>query len=505
MVTLIFSVVYTNYDAGQAYFVTPTRFWEFSIGGLLAMLPAATKMPSRLQNVLGWAGVVGIVLAALAFDSDTAFPGYTALLPVLGAGLFLRYGSHQRVSGIYWWASLKPSLRMGDWSYAIYLWHWPLIIVAEYQLEPFTWPYKFGVIALTFILSAASQRLIEDPLRHAKPFKIPTRAFTLMASNMAIIAAFTFFLPQALSPDTNEEVAIEECTGANALLNDCQDKGLGGQPAIAATQVQKEEEEDTFPECLVPPGKTDFDRSDCSLGASEKAADYTLAILGDSHARAWLPMLDDIGKRNNWNIQGYTKSACTPVPLSNAAPDTDQAGEEESDACEDFILDSSEEFQESDDIDAVITAASPADKSFYDETGESSDKIAIDALNTMWQEWEDAGKNVVVIGEVPHFEELNGPTCVESNPNNIAEECSMPANEVIEGRGTVLTSAAEADLSPGNFYDPVPGICDDERCYSMVGDLITRYDHHHLSSDFAKSFSSNFVNFIRDGEILESK
>ena len=183
--TFIFSVLYTNYNAAQAYFVTPTRFWEFSIGGLLAMLPAATKMPNQLQNLLGWAGVIAIVTAALAYDGNTAFPGYTALLPVIGAALFLRYGSTQPVTGIYWWASLKPALRMGDWSYAIYLWHWPLIIVATYQIESFTWPYKFGVIALTFILSAASQRFIEDPMRHAKPFKIPKRAFTLMASNMA--------------------------------------------------------------------------------------------------------------------------------------------------------------------------------------------------------------------------------------------------------------------------------------------------------------------------------
>src|SRR5699024_4421798 len=139
--TFIFSVLYTNYNAAQAYFVTPTRFWEFSIGGLLAMLPTATKIPKHFQNLLGWTGVTAIIIAALAYDSNTAFPGYTALLPVIGAALFLRYGSAQPLTGIYWWASLKPALRMGDWSYAIYLWHWPLIIMAPYQIEPFTWPY----------------------------------------------------------------------------------------------------------------------------------------------------------------------------------------------------------------------------------------------------------------------------------------------------------------------------------------------------------------------------
>src|SRR5699024_7436564 len=241
------------------------------------------------------------------------------------------------------------ALRMGDWSYAIYLWHWPLIIVATYQIEPFTWPYKLGVIALTFLLSAASQRLIEDPLRHAKPFKIPkraftlmasnmaiiaaltslpsapsqrlsedpprhakpfkipTRAFTLMASNMATIAALTFFIPQLLAPNTNQEVTIEECTGANALLNNCDNKGLEGQPDIPPTQVADQKTNQAYPECFIPAGKTDFDRSDCSLGADPDEADVTIAVFGSSHARMWLPLFDEVGKQNNWNIQGYTK------------------------------------------------------------------------------------------------------------------------------------------------------------------------------------------------------
>lgn len=502
--TFVFSVLYTNYNAAQAYFVTPTRFWEFSIGGLLAMMPAATRIPIKLQNILGWAGVLFILVAAITYSGDTAFPGYTALLPVLGAALFIRYGSHERATGIYWWSSLKPALRLGDWSYAIYLWHWPLIIAASYQLEPLRWPHKLVLILLTVLLSAASQKLIEDPLRHSKPFKIPKRAFTLMASNIAIIAAATYFVPQVLSPETNQEVAIEECTGANALINDCEDLGLDGEPAISTTQVQLESEEPTYTECNVPEGYTDFDRAGCSLGASPDEADYTLAILGDSHARAWLPMLDDVGKQNNWNIQGYTKSGCTPVPLSSAEPDADQASKEESDACEEFILDSSEEFQRDDNIDAVVTAASPTDRDFYDESGSSSDEVAANALNTMWQEWDDAGKNVIVIGEVPHFEDMNGPTCVESHPEDVAESCSLPADDVIGDRGTILTTAADNASSSTNFYDPVPGICDDERCYSMVGGLITRYDHHHLSSDFSRSFSADFVEFVREETTLGS-
>src|SRR5699024_4312356 len=243
-------------------------------------------------NVLGWSGIIAIVIAGLLYSGETPFPGYTALLPVIGAALFIRYGSHHPGTGVYWWASLKPSVRMGDWSYAIYLWHWPLIIVATYLLEPFVWYQKLVIIVVTFVLSAASQKLIEDPLRRAKPFKVPRRAFTLMASNMALIALVTFMTPQLLAPETHEEIAISDCVGADAFLANCEDPGTSGEPKIPATQVQQEAEEPTYPECNIPDGDTDFDRSGCSLGVPEDSADFKIAVIGDSHARSWRPLLD---------------------------------------------------------------------------------------------------------------------------------------------------------------------------------------------------------------------
>lgn len=265
--SFIFSVVYTGHSAAQAYFVTPTRLWEFAAGGLLAMLPAATALPHRTRNLLGWAGVACIVVAAFTFSGDTAFPGYTALLPVIGALLFIRYGATQTATGVYWWASRLPALRVGDWSYAIYLWHWPLIIIAGYQLDSFTWPMKLGVIVLTVVLAAASQRWIEDPFRHTPKLKLPSRAFTVMGASMATLTVFTFVMPYTLLPDTDQDVAISECTGANALLNDCDHVGTEGEPAIPSTQVQSEQEQPTHAECVIPRGETNVDRSDCTLGA----------------------------------------------------------------------------------------------------------------------------------------------------------------------------------------------------------------------------------------------
>ena len=93
-------------------------------------------------------------------------------------------------------------------------------------------------------------------------------------------------------------------------------------------------------------------------------------------------------------VSGYTKSGYS-VPLSGE-PDSDQARSKRTPAK--ILLIEPLRFQSNDDIDAIITAASPTTR-FYDESGETSDQIASEALNDVWQEWEDAGKDIVVIGK----------------------------------------------------------------------------------------------------------
>ena len=280
--------------------------------------------------------------------------------------------------------------------------------MATYQLEPFLWYHKLAIIVVTFVLSAASQKLIEDPLRRAKPFKVPKQAFTLMGSNMALIAAVTFIIPQVVAPEEHEEIAVSECVGADAFLSDCEEPGTSGEPMIPATQVQREAEEPTYPECNIPDGYTNFDRSSCSLGAPEDSAELKIAVIG----------------------------------------------------------------------------------------GESSESITTQAVADMWSGWKKADKEVLVMAELPHFNQMNVPTCVASNPDQLVEKCSLDADDLIGDRGTILADTAQQHSSSVALYDPTLGLCDDQRCYSVVGGLITRYDHHHLSSDFARSYSTDFMRFL---------
>ncbi|GAB2838792.1 hypothetical protein GCM10027092_00010 [Yaniella soli] len=93
-----------------------------------------------------------------------------------------------------------------------------------------------------------------------------------MGTSMATLTVLTFVVPHTLMPDTDQDVAISKCTGANALLNDCDHVGTEGEPAIPSTQVQSEQEQPTHAECVIPRGETNDNRSDCSLGAPAETA-----------------------------------------------------------------------------------------------------------------------------------------------------------------------------------------------------------------------------------------
>ena len=135
LLSLAFSLSQTRSNPQAAYFVTPTRVWEFGAGALLALLPPVDRAPALFHSVLSWVGLGAIAVAAIAYSSTTAFPGHAALLPVLGALAVMQAGvpTHR-------WApsaamQLRPVQYLGDISYSVYLWHWPLIVLAPFVID----------------------------------------------------------------------------------------------------------------------------------------------------------------------------------------------------------------------------------------------------------------------------------------------------------------------------------------------------------------------------------
>jgi len=126
LASLAFGIYSTLTEPAIAYFSTPVRAWEFGFGALLAFIPS---LVSRFwQPTLSILGFLGIIAAGFFHDPTIPFPGTAAILPVAATALViyanLNSGFFARI------ISFRPIQWIGDHSYAIYLWHWPLIILA---------------------------------------------------------------------------------------------------------------------------------------------------------------------------------------------------------------------------------------------------------------------------------------------------------------------------------------------------------------------------------------
>src|SRR4249919_289534 len=170
--SLLWSIHSTRTTPATAYYSSLTRAWELALGAALAIAAAQlSRMPSPLQLVSGWTGLGCIAVAAVAFSSSTPFPGYAALLPALGAALVIaagirRHRSRAAVSGAL---SLPPLRYVGDRSYAFYLWHWPvLVIAAEYAGHELSIVVRILLLVGAFLLSMLSYAVFENPIRQMR-------------------------------------------------------------------------------------------------------------------------------------------------------------------------------------------------------------------------------------------------------------------------------------------------------------------------------------------------
>lgn len=132
-VSLAWSYYLTATSPGEAYFVTTTRMWELALGGLGAFvfpwLMAKIGQRRFIRPILSWVGIAMIMYAAVTFSGATAFPGVSALIPVLGTVFVLVANAEANPGSPTWFVTSQPIQHLGDISYGIYLWHWPIIVL----------------------------------------------------------------------------------------------------------------------------------------------------------------------------------------------------------------------------------------------------------------------------------------------------------------------------------------------------------------------------------------
>ena len=198
-----FSVWETKNYAAYAYFDTRTRFWEFAVGTLLAIMTLKWK-PSHVGTrvVMGWIGTIGLVTCGAVLPVEKAFPGFLALWPILSGALVIIAGRTDHKFAIDRLLVSKPLLNLGNISYALYLVHWPMLVLYSAAVGKPRVSFLEGtvLIAASIGLAWVLNRFVEKPQRSASDnflpalasklkFKRPVTSYAAWAGNIAFVAA----------------------------------------------------------------------------------------------------------------------------------------------------------------------------------------------------------------------------------------------------------------------------------------------------------------------------
>jgi peptidoglycan/LPS O-acetylase OafA/YrhL len=145
------------------FFLMPFRIYEFGFGAALAFIPLPNWRNAILRDALSILGLVLILVSFFIFDEMTQFPGISALVPCLGASLFIAAGVNGTANRLL---TITPIVRLGRVSYSLYLVHWPVVVYFAYLYGPPDQLFQTALLTLLcVVLGVLMYRFVETPFR----------------------------------------------------------------------------------------------------------------------------------------------------------------------------------------------------------------------------------------------------------------------------------------------------------------------------------------------------
>ena len=472
--SLVYSVRHTASDPATAYFYTTTRVWELAIGALLAFLVLRlTRLPRLAAELLAGAGLLLVLWSAFFLTSKTPWPSAWALAPTVGAALIIAAGCATQATATARLLSLKPMVWIGGISYAIYLWHWPLITIAKTAWPDVRIRHLVLIGIVSVVLAWLTKHLVEDPVRFHPGLSAKASRGLLFGLASMIVTALVGTAVWATVPKLDENAKVP---GATALVADpssdvwkvredaskvfASSGTTTPDPAVAPEDVPRYYDDD----CQVQPGDADVDTS-CVYGKTD--GDQTVAMLGDSKMGQWFPAVEAIAHDEGWRVELYLKSACS-FTYDGARSD-----------CEEFGRNANKHFDEEGAPDVALVSG-----------GAGSSPALRKGMTEAISELKAKGTKVVVLSDSPRPGKEQVYTCVEEHPDDFST-CAFPADEDNgrKGRGTkVLQESATAADVP--FVDLNEWICPPgKECPPVIGDSLVYRQGSHVTATYIRTLT----------------
>jgi peptidoglycan/LPS O-acetylase OafA/YrhL len=283
------SVFTLEHDSESAFYLLPSRFWELMSGSAVAV--GIVRLPPR-QAIREAAGALALLILAVAIEKSNAryFPAAGALLPCLGAALFIASGEKATTYASRL-MSLPPLVWVGLVSYSLYLWHWPIIIFARYGLLAGDGPLTAAALAATSLMVAfLSWRFVEQPFRRLSR---PVSNASVLWTSLGTIAGAGI-------------------AGATVVLS----SGLPGRFPQAADHVAayldpKQSTGFRVGSCFIEARTQHYDETTCLGTPASSSPKGRVILLGDSHAADLWPGVS--AEFPEFDIRQVTAAECRPL------------------------------------------------------------------------------------------------------------------------------------------------------------------------------------------------
>jgi len=485
--------------ASAAFYLPLTRMWELLAGALLAWIGlhhqarldgaldrpvfgSRSMMPGiARRDALALAGIVALAVSIVWINRDRSFPGWAALLPVMGAFLVIGSGAGAWSNRIL---ANRGMVLVGLVSYPLYLWHLPLLSFARIigSGTP-TVAIRCTAIALAFVLAYFTYRVVEKPIRSSRTGVIPLALLVLCAAVGGVGYAVYSNDGFASRFPADNTVSNNNMTFAayEAKMLPCPDS-LGGKDAL----------------------------SFCRLSAD---GDPSAAIFGDSHADHLFPGIAGVDRQRTWLLAGHTGCA----PLAGVRSHLNGTREE----C----------LEKNDRILSILTSAKSistvvlsANASYYISEGDSYTPLYVgtwspknwrlqaavnpdpavekktvfaDGLDRTIDILEHAGKRVIVFIDVPGLPFLPFDCARRSTFGMVKPICSIDRSFVLQQQRDYreIVSKAHRDHPRILVFDPIETLCPKSAC--DTGQNASYYrDAHHLSLEGSRHLAEAFLAWL---------
>lgn len=512
--SLTYSVVFTAQAPAAAYFSSFTRVWELAVGALLALSAAQlARVPAAVQAPLGWLGMAGIAGSAMLFTETTAFPGVAALLPVASTAVVIAAGIDGPSNGPVALLGTAPLRWLGDRSYSLYLWHWPVLVIAAaylgYELSLFQ---NAVLMVLALGLTMATYTYIEHPIHTGRVVADRLGSLLMWPASFAILSIVVLISLDAVrivpgfaaagpgfvqfagsAADTTAEPADEDAktilpasddpiAGAVAAAVTAAEEAIPGALFPSLDQVRQDTyQRDVGPSCTTKIG--DSTSKVCHLGPDD--AEQSMVIFGDSYAGMWIPALADIADEIGWKLYYFVKTSCPSADV--AQPQRQQT---ECPEWRDWAMAEIAELEP----DITILSNHRSNQPLADANGNAI-SYRSDQHPGVWEaglaasiETLQLSSERVVVFSTSALSDDDPVSCLD-RPDATLGECTVRISENVEqtnaaNKRAVATTGAE-------FLDLSPWFCADGRCPMVINQMVVYYSPGHITRTYGLAIADS--------------